>query len=652
MAAQVQRDLHGDDLVGDDGPLVKMGQGLATLYRQYQRHLDTRAPEPFESSDPLVRVANERVLIDAVAHDSDKLLVALQQLGLEQGAMFKHMVSGWLPIATIPQAAALGSLRFARPAAALTNVGLVTSQGDVAQRSNLARANFNVDGTGIKVGTLSDSFNCRVAPLTDYPTDVTNGDLPAGIVPLADLSAVPSSSCSDEGRGMMQLIADVAPGSAQQFHTAFNGIADFAQGILDLAADGADVIVDDVIYFAEPMFQDGVIAQSADQVAALGIPYFSSAGNSARQSYESLFRASASVLTFPQAAGVPHDFDPGPGDDPFQLVTIPNGTTNISLQWDQPYASASGGAGATSDLVFCLYDSTPLVTEAPFFCVDSANIGNDPVESFFITNSGSAAAASFAVIRKSGGNPGRLKYVYFRSGMTVNEYATNSPTIYGHANAAGARAVGAAPYWLTPPYGTTPPVKEAFSSAGPTPILFDLTDTPVLDERMKPEFVAPDGGNTSFFGSDITDPGDGSDLDTFPNFFGTSAAAPHAAAVAALMLQQADLTPAGVYDVLASSGIDMLTPGFDDDTGYGLIDAQLVMASTAPVFGGCGVLDLWLTDTPNTGPQIFRACNSITAGPGQFDDVILVAGNIVGGTVSLLPGFNSAGSLSIITQVP
>src|SRR5678815_5434165 len=57
--------------------------------------------------------------------------------------------------------------------------------------------------------------------------------------------------------------------------------------------------------------------------------------------------------------------------------------------------------------------------------------------------------------------------------------------------------------------------------------------------RIKPGFTGPDGGNTTFFVADIAARIPGSnEPDGFPNFFGTSASAPHVAAIGALMLDQ------------------------------------------------------------------------------------------------------------------
>ena len=101
----------------------------------------------------------------------------------------------------------------------------------------------------------------------------------------------------------------------------------------------------------------------------------------------------------------------------------------------------------------------------------------DAVELFGATNNGpTALTVNLMIVNHSGPNPGLIKYVYFFSGPapTINEFATNSGTIFGHANAAGAEAVGAARYSNTPAFGVSPPVLEFFSSSGTTPILFDV----------------------------------------------------------------------------------------------------------------------------------------------------------------------------------
>lgn len=510
------------------------------------------------------------VTIDAIAAEkTEMLLVDLQTLGLQNASMYGRMVSGNLPIDALREAENLPSLNFMRPAYMTTNVGLTDSQGDAAMRANVARATFGVDGTGAIVGTLSDSYDC----LGGATGDVTNGDLPAGITVLDDVTA---AGCSDEGRAMMQLIADVAPGASQAFHTAFNGIADFANGIEELRnVAGANVIVDDVIYFAEPFYQDGIVAQAVDTVVADGAAYFSSAGNSGKNAYESAFRSSGTSIVFDGQSDA-HDFDPGPGVDLYQRVTIPvGGVLLLSFQWDQPvFDNGAGSPGSANDLDIFLFDNTFTGIVA---ASTSNNIGNDPVEILQFANNSSSTQYHVAIVKytPSGGpDPARMKYIAYGN-ATINEFDTNSSTVVGHANAAGAHAVGAAFYADTPAFGTNPPQLETFSSLGGSPILFTLSGNTIAggELRNKPEIVAPDGTNTTFFGSDAE--GDG-----FPNFFGTSAAAPHAAAVAALLFDFAPtLSPVQIYTTLETTAIDMETPGFDFLSGYGLIQADAALAA-------------------------------------------------------------------------
>jgi hypothetical protein len=80
---------------------------------------------------------------------------------------------------------------------------------------------------------------------------------------------------------MMQIVHDIAPGSDLAFYTAFNSEQDFANGILALAAAGCKVIVDDVAYFDEPFFQNGIVAQAIEAVEAQGVVYVTAAGNNA-----------------------------------------------------------------------------------------------------------------------------------------------------------------------------------------------------------------------------------------------------------------------------------------------------------------------------------------------------------------------------------
>jgi subtilisin family serine protease len=174
-----------------------------------------------------------------------------------------------------------------------------------------------------------------------------------------------------------------------------------------------------------------------------------------------------------------------------------------------------------------------------------------------------------------------LKYIILNSfDGIIQEYVTSSSAIFGHANSESALTVGAANYIETPTFGTTPPLLQSYSSAGGTPILLDLSGAVRLNPYTpkKPDIIAPDNANTTFFGID-------SDDDGMPNISGASAAAPHAACVVALLLESNPaLQPVDIIQILQSTSIDIIQrndeaktntgAGFDLDSGYGLIDAE------------------------------------------------------------------------------
>src|SRR5262245_54782632 len=562
---------------GKGGSMAKLTHSLTLLHAHHAARSAQRSAAPFSSNDPLVTLVNDRVVVDAVASGDVNVLKAdLEFLGMQRAVSFGRVVSGELPIAAIPAAAGLASLRFAQSAAAMTHVGSVASQGDHAMRSDIARNTFAVDGSVISVGALSDSFNC----LGGAAADMSSGDLPAVKV-IQEISIC--AQAADEGRAILQIVHDVAPGASLSFASAFNGQAAFASNILALAAAGAKVMVDDVIYFAEPMFQDGIIAQAVDSVVAMGTAYFSAAGNGARRSYQSAVRPGDSFApgAIPSAPGAPaffggtaHNFSSNVGRDHFQSITIPAFTRVVfSFQWDSPFFTVSGSPGAQNDLdIYVLNSSATEILAGSIF----DNLGNDAVEIVEFTNSeATPVTVNLMIVSFFGIPPGLMKYVYFGP-ATLNESDTQSSTIFGHANAVGAEAVGAARYSNTPAFNVFPPILESFSSSGATPILFDLSgnrlSTP--DPRsQKPEIIAPDGVDTTFFGSDTDGTG-------FPNFFGTSAAVPHAAGVAALLLQaEPSLTPLQLYQRLENTAIDIGAPGFDNDSGFGFIQAEKALAT-------------------------------------------------------------------------
>ena len=108
------------------------------------------------------------VAINVVASgDAVALANQLKSLGLSQSKVFGSMVSGRMPISGLKSLAAVPGVQSVRPAMARTNhkKGLVVSQGDRSLRSDRARRIFDVDGRGVKVGILSDSFSCLTGPL-------------------------------------------------------------------------------------------------------------------------------------------------------------------------------------------------------------------------------------------------------------------------------------------------------------------------------------------------------------------------------------------------------------------------------------------------------------------------------------------------------
>jgi subtilase family protein len=662
-----------DDLVAaaKNGPLQKLGPWLANLYDEYQGSSNKKG---FATRNPVLKVAGGKVGVQLVASDAAALQSSLAGLGATNVKAVGAIVSAQVPVSALRDLAALSSLEFGEPTMARVRTasqGQVVSQGDVSLDAATARGT-GFDGSGVTVGVMSDSYQCNPpafvpgAPTSTAADDEATADVPPGVAVL-DNGECPGS---DEGRGMAQLVHDVAPGAALKFHTAFNSLPDFASGILELQAAGSNVIVDDVIYFAENMFSDGIVAQAADRAVGRGAAYFSSAGNDARHSYESDYRET--TVSSPSSGNLNgngdaavlavHDFEAGAGVDTLQRirVTQAGGQAVIlfSFQWDQPFLSSTSYAhatdptatsqprGATGDLDMLIYGANgtlvplcPPGVSAGITCqlTGTRNIGRDAVDiaALVVTGPKDAAGDFLIRFRRAGGAaPQHVKYVAFELAGTIDvvTHDTRSGTAYGHTNARNVASVGASSFYLTPAFDAqfsalvqdTPGACAAgaclndFSSAGGVPTYLDKYGVRLAsaEVRQTPRVTGPDGGNTTFFFADSSFDDDDGDLcnsptsrfitqcldnpaDELPNFFGTSASAPHVAGVAALMLDKnARLSPSRVYGILSSTAHDMrkrevavvpgpgdsvfspLPAGYDFDSGYGFVDAAAALAAT------------------------------------------------------------------------
>ncbi len=441
-----------------------------------------------------------------------------------------------------------------------TSGTLTDDNSDLAVAGPQARSVYGATGAGITVGILSDSFNLKGG----YAADVADGNLPAGVQVLEE-----GTSGDDEGRAMADLVHKIAPGAQIMFHTAANSEADFADGILALAAAGCKVIVDDVAYLDEPFFQDGSILQkAAEQVVADGVSYFTSASNEGRNFYQSNFNSLKVELPDLPGNWRVANFGTAVAPLPYLNLTIPtNGTVAIDLQWDQPFADIGAGRGSADSLALALYTSGGILVGT----AGSLTVGQNPEQLLQFTNT--TGATGFRLVVVSNGlaaAPDLFKLIDYGSATIDDANAgQGSGTVTGHELAAGVNTVGAMDYAATPAFGGSDTI-ESYSAVGPGTLLFDAQGnrlaTPIDADKVN--FVAPDGSVTSVFAP----------------FYGTSAAAPNAAAVAALMLQEnPDLTPGQVTQMLDDSATTGLGPV--GGTGAGLIQAPGAVALAMAAIG-------------------------------------------------------------------
>ncbi len=499
--------------------------------------------------------------------------------------------------------------------------GSVVSEGLGQLHVGEARSAFDLRGKGATVGVLSDTYNTATedagesGPIaTKAANDVLTADLPgpAGScsnqqLPVDVLDEGPAAEGEDEGRAMLQIVHDLAPHAKLAFATAFQSEESFAENIERLARPvseggaGASVIVDDVGWFEEPFFQDGPIAAAIDKVTSEGVTYLTAAGNDNLFDQEGHEIASWEAPEYRDAGECPEvveelsvanthcmDFDPSAGTDTTFGITVEAGETLIlDLQWGEAWN------GVATDLDAYLLNSTGKTILAKS-TEKNVTGTQQPVEIVGWENkSASSRVVQLAVNRAVGVTNPRLKFVLLENGggVSATEYPESGegdvvgPTVTGHAGAASAISVAAVPFDDSSepePYSSRGPVVHLFEPvAGPLPAA-PIVGAP--ETIAKPDVAATDCGVTTFFASFAGGKW---------RFCGTSAAAPHVAAAAALLRQaKPSLSGEELREALTETA-DPVGAFGPDAVGGGLVDAFNALGSLpGPLAGGDGPSEL------------------------------------------------------------
>lgn len=637
-----------------------LGRGLGTLVQEFdtQAQAGKSEPESFQSalatadhaqSDPQNRVLVDIMLdgkapIDAVRQQCEKLGGSVTAAA----GWYRHgILSAWLPLKEVEHLARVQGISAVHLAPKRRlRVGAVTTQGAVVHKTDLVN-NSGYLGSGVTVGVLSDSYNDDRADRRDpgwttAQDDIATGDLPGPGNPLGDTTPVDvlqdggsPSTDTDEGRAMLQIVHDVAPAANLAFCTSGDTDAEMAANISRLETDGGcQVICDDTGFFDEPIFSDGVIAQAINAAAANGVSYFSAIGNDGNSGYQATFNPVSDSIGRKRAAAGGVNVDTIPGSErkviyqwhgfgtddagnPIVVQNIATGSapTVLIFQWDDPFDVVNGGSnGITTDYDILVFNSAGDFS-ARLSGIENNIATNEPLE-LPVGNMRPFTNYKICIVlttRTNGSQPRqatRFRYLATDGADSIiGDYITlSNVAAVGHPCAAGCAGVAAYVYDDAPDPGDSnhvyTPLVDGYSSNGPVEIDFDSAGnrlaTPII--RQQPLFACTDTVDNTFFppypGS--SNPAD-YDFDGWPNFAGTSAAAPHAAGIAALLMDAArkkkeTLSPQQIRSLLTS-------------TTQGLIDEDPIFCS-----GTAGPVVLTDSGDADSTPNVFKIAFSGTTG--------------------------------------
>jgi hypothetical protein len=329
------------------------------------------------------------------------------------------------------------------------------------------------------------------------------------------------------------------------------------------ANGGATIMVDDILFFdQDPISSDSADSRAIGQFLAQhpDVALFTAAGNDNGSYWEGPYTpvSVASPPSCPGSSQVDHFINQfGSGTS---LVLTNTTSSVISVPLTFAWADPPGQNGSKFDISWTNV-SDPTGTG----CVSTAT-STDSVVTQSITLSPGANTLQLATPDNSPAGK-FLKLWVGGDGLTTLSVSTVGSFVTPQAFAPGSITVGA----VNGSDGVGNNI-ESFSSRGPITVVYPSAAT-----IQAPVFVAPDGIYVDAVGTYFA-----SSLFPDGNFYGTSAAAPNAAAVAALIRGAfPNLTLAQLLSALRTGATQLGASVPDGTFGYGRVDA-LSALSTLP----------------------------------------------------------------------
>lgn len=491
-----------------------------------------------------------------------------------------NIAVAWVPLESLEILASLPEVRSIQTVLPpFVRQGSTVSEGDLILKSSSLRESYGINGTGIKIGIISDGVN-------NLEDAQATGDISS------DVHVLSNKIGGNEGTNMLEIVHDIAPGAELYFHDCGSSRLEFNRAVDALVNAGCTVICDDIGWLSEPFFEDGIVADHVKEVIKEhNILYISSAGNSGDSHYQGFFYDNGSGW---------HDFSSGQRVvKNLQLKIQPSGEAWVFLQWNDEWEYS----GNNYDLYLKNGETSETIASSEVY-QDGDNL---PLEYIMYANEGNRTLNVSIEIKKTSGEARELElYIYYWPGVTVNpENIVAEDSVFGHPALPEVVSVGAVGTGDSGNYEI-----EYFSSIGPATIYY-----PSPEVRPKTDLSGLDGVSVTGMGG------------VPEQFYGTSASSPHVAAIAALIWSAfPEKSAMDIRRLLYTSSTDLGEPGYDTTFGYGLVDAfrMYELASRVPSIlivktDGSGDFSSISEAINNSRPE-----DSILVYPGTYRENIIV----------------------------